>query len=412
MMHVLLVDRSQSGIVGGSLTGLIHLMHGLDPQRYRSTLVLYEDKDLGGLLDRRRYPVVTLNGSAPHAAAPGRQTWDDRPGRVAQARRTAAVMRRLVQQTVPRARALLPVLRRERPDVVHAGNCLKSNLDAVLAARWAGIPCVVHEKGFGRYTVTERILARTVTACICMTDDVRAHLERERVHMPHTVVVYDGIDLGGFRPSRTPPAVRPQLGLAECEPLIGMTSNVSPWKGQDVLVRAVAELVGEFPRLGCLVVGGIVRGAEEFAGTIEAFVKSRGLERHVRLTGARSDIPDVVGALDVLVHASIQAEPFGRVLIEAMALGRPVVATAGGGVPEIVVHGETGLLVPPGDTAGMAAALRILLADPALRARLGAAGARRARERFSLESHVSAVEGVYAAAVARTRRDGASSPPR
>jgi glycosyltransferase involved in cell wall biosynthesis len=408
MTHVLLVDHSQTGTVGGALTGLIHLMRGLDPHRYRSTLVLYEPKNLGAMLDGAHCRVIALDAGTIHRPAPGRSLGDSRTGRRAQAWRTLGAARRLVQQKIPRARMLLPVLRRERPDVIHAGNSLLQNLDVVLAARWAGIPCVVHEKGLLRYTLVERLCARSVGACICMTEAIRANLARERMRIPRTVVVHDGIDLEGFRPRQPAAAMRAALGVGDCDPVIGITANVNPWKGQDVLVRAVAELVADFPRLGCLVVGGIVRGADEYLRGMEAFIASRRLEKHVRFVGARSDIADIVGALDVLVHASTRPEPFGRVLIEGMALGKPIVATAGGGVPEIVVDGETGLLVPQGDVGAMAAALRRLLGDAALRDRFGAAGARRAREHFSLGSYVPGVEAVYAAVLAGAARPAAA----
>jgi glycosyltransferase involved in cell wall biosynthesis len=351
--------------------------------------------------------VLTIDAARIHRPRPGVSLGDDRVGRRAQARRTLGSARRLLRQKLPRARMLLPVLRRERPDVIHAGNSLLQNVDVVLAARWAGIPVVVHEKGLLHYTAVERLCTRSVAACICMTEAIRENLEREHVRVPHTVVVHDGIDLDGFRPQRTPAAVRAEFGVEDREPLIGITANVNPWKGQDVLVRAVAELVREFPRLGCLVVGGLVRGAEAYRHGMEAFIASHGLAPHVRFVGARSDVADVVGALDVLVHASIRPEPFGRVLIEGMALGKPIVATAGGGVPEIVLDGETGLLVPAGDVEAMAAALRRLLADPALRARYGAAGARRARAHFSLDVYVAAVERVYAAVLGRTAEPAA-----
>ena len=408
MTHVLLVDHSQTGTVGGALTGLIHLIRGLDPERYRSTLVLYEEKNLGAMLDGARCRVVVLDAAAIHRPMPGRGLGRSRTGRHAQARRTLGALRRLFRQKIPRARMLLPVLRREQPDVIHAGNSLLQNIDVALAARWAGIPCVVHEKGLLHYTAVERLCTRSVAACICMTEAIRRNLAREGMHIPRTVVVHDGIDVEGFRPAEPAAAVRAALGVGDCDPVIGITANVNPWKGQDVVVRAVAELVADFPRLGCLVVGGLVRGAEDYLEGIQAFVASRGLERHVRLVGPRLDIADVVGALDVLVHASIRPEPFGRVLIEGMALGKPIVATVGGGVPEIVVEGETGLLVPASDVGAMVAALRRLLGDTALRERLGAAGQRRVRTHFSLASFVPGVEAVYAAVLAGDEPLGAA----
>jgi glycosyltransferase involved in cell wall biosynthesis len=410
MTRVLLLDHSRTGTVGGALTGLIHLIRGLDPRRYQSTLVLYEQKNLGNMLDGTPCRVLPIDVARIHRPTPGRGLQDSRTGRRAQAWRTLGVMRRLLRQKLPQARMLLPVLRRERPDLIHAGNSLQQNFDVVLAARWAGIPCIVHEKGLLHYTAVERLLcAPNVDACICMTEAIRANLEHEGMRTPHTVVVHDGIDLAGFRPTRTAAEVRASFGIADCDPVIGITANVNPWKGQEVVVRAVAELSAQFPRLGCLVVGGLVRGAEPYLQGMQEFVAQRGLGLRVRFVGARSDVADIVAALDVLVHASITPEPFGRVLIEGMALGRPIVATAGGGVPEIVLHEQTGLLVPGGDVDAMTSALRRLLSDAALRARFGTAGANRARSHFSLESYVAGVERVYETVLSKKRNGIAST---
>jgi glycosyltransferase involved in cell wall biosynthesis len=115
----------------------------------------------------------------------------------------------------------------------------------------------------------------------------------------------------------------------------------------------------------------------------------------VHFLGHRDDVPEILAALDVLVHVPSAPEPFGRVVAEAMAVGKPVVAARAGGLPEIVEHEVTGLLVPPGDPSACAAAVLRLLADPALRARLGTAGRRRAEERFDPAAHAERVVAAY-----------------
>jgi len=122
----------------------------------------------------------------------------------------------------------------------------------------------------------------------------------------------------------------------------------------------------------------------------------------VHLTGFRPDIPDVMNAWDIVVHASIRPEPFGRVILEGMLLGKPVVAMAAGGVPELITHEQTGWLVPPGDAAALAAQLRHLLADPAHARAVGARARDWARERFALGRHVAEMTQIYTDA-ARTR---------
>jgi glycosyltransferase involved in cell wall biosynthesis len=113
------------------------------------------------------------------------------------------------------------------------------------------------------------------------------------------------------------------------------------------------------------------------------------------ITGFRRDIADVMNSLDVVVHTSVRPEPFGRVILEGMLLGKAVVATAAGGVPELIHDGETGFLVPPGDVASLAERLIPLLQDAALRLGVGRRAQAWARERFSLQRHVAAISAIY-----------------
>ena len=103
---------------------------------------------------------------------------------------------------VPRARTLVPLLRAERPDIVHLGNSIKANLDGVVAARWAHVPVLAHEKGLVGYGPLERFWARGIDSCVCMTDAVRRHLVSQGVRPRRLTVVHDGLDLTRFRPAR------------------------------------------------------------------------------------------------------------------------------------------------------------------------------------------------------------------
>jgi len=125
------------------------------------------------------------------------------------------------------------------------------------------------------------------------------------------------------------------------------------------------------------------------------------LKESVQFTGFRDDIVDVMNALDVVVHASVRAEPFGRVILEGMLLGKPVVATAAGGVPELIEHGRTGFLVPPGDARALGDTLRDIMSAPATTRRVAADGCAWAREHFSLSRQVAEMSAIYETA-ART----------
>ena len=195
-------------------------------------------------------------------------------------------------------------------------------------------------------------------------------------------VVYNGIDVDAFRrplePAAGRAALRGELGVGNA-PLVGLFSRLSPWKGQHVLLNALAELPGTH----AVLVGDALFGEDAYAASLRAQARGLGLEARVHFLGFRRDIPELMREVDVVAHTSTAAEPFGRVIVEGMLAGRPVVATRGGAVCELVEEGVTGLTVSPGDAPGLAAAVRALLAEPERVAAMTAA-ARQAATRFSL----------------------------
>jgi glycosyltransferase involved in cell wall biosynthesis len=214
-------------------------------------------------------------------------------------------------------------------------------------------------------------------------------------------VVYDAVDEVGFQPMRDAVSVRAEFGVAPDAPCIGIVGNLQEWKGQAVVVEAVARLRTAVPAVRCLIIGGAHRAGAEYEQTLRRRVAALGLNDTITFTGFRHDVADIMNALDVVVHASIRPEPFGRVILEAMLLCKPVVAAAAGGVPELIVGGETGVLVPPGDVSALADRLLPLLNDAALRDRLGARAQAWAREHFSLAQHVAAMTDIYCSVTRR-----------
>lgn len=149
--------------------------------------------------------------------------------------------------------------------------------------------------------------------------------------------------------------------------LVGVFSRLAAWKGQHVLLEALTGL----PDVGCIVVGDALFGEQAYAAELKQMVLARGLADRVRFLGHRNDVPKLMKAVDVMVHPSIDPEPFGRTLVEAMLAGVPVVATNAGAAPDILEGGKAGTLVPPNDAAALGRAIAAVLAKPeTLRAQL------------------------------------------
>jgi glycosyltransferase involved in cell wall biosynthesis len=176
---------------------------------------------------------------------------------------------------------------------------------------------------------------------------------------------------------------------------IGLPGRISPWKGQDVFIRAAAMLRAEFPDARFELIGAPLFAEKEYEKSLHELCRELAVESVVVFHGFVSGIGSILEKMDLVVHASISGEPFGQVIIEGMAAGKAVVATNGGGVPEIVQDGVTGLLVPMGDAEAMAQAIRILLRDPERRLRMGARGRDRVMQNFTIDITARKVEAVY-----------------
>ena len=298
---------------------------------------------------------------------------------------------------------LVRLIRRERPAVVHT-HTSKAGFVGRLAAVIARAPAVIHQphghifygyygrRGTAVFTALERRAARWTDRIITLTDRGTAeHLAHGIGRAEQYVTVPSGVPTAELRaaaPARG--EARARLGLdADAIVIVGL-GRLVPIKGFDLLVRALPIVASQVPSARVLLVG---EGAER--AHLETIAASLGVAGRLRLTGETTDVAPYLAAADVVTVPS-RNEGMGRVIVEAMALGRPVVATAVGGIPDVVTDGECGRLVAPEDVDALAAALIELGRDPALRRKLGEAAAQRA-EAFSTAVAREKLLAVYAA---------------
>ena len=394
--RILFVEASVGGVLGGSLTGILHLLRGIDRERFAPAMVLYEHKPaVEAELARAGVPVHVL----PDLPVPSA---DGNRGRLGRAMLRASDLLGVV---FPRAKALGSIIERERPAVVYLANGLTANLDGVVAAARRGVPIVCHEKGYRRVGPVERFLSRWVDVCIGMTEHLTEHYAARGVRPGRMVTVYDGIDCDDFQPGGGA-AVRAELGIPVGAPVVGLVGHIQEWKGQRLVVEAVARVRDRCPELRCLLVGGVHRQGEAYAAALQDRIRELGLAGGIVLTGERPDVAACLDAMDVAIHASIKPEPFGRVMIEAMALGLPVIAPREGGPLAIVEDGVTGLLVAPRDPAALAGAIEDLVGNDERRRAMGRAARRRVDEVFDLRHHVRAIESIFDEILGRASPDG------
>ena len=371
-MAVNIVFVNHSARVSGAELSLLSLAEALDSRRFEPVAAAPE----GELSERLR-----------EAGIRWRALPLERLKRTANPLRLAGMALRLRRNRA----TLLRIAREERCALVHA-NSSAAQLVAGWVAGRLGTPCVWSVRDLSPLRPVGGFCARHADAVVCVSRAVAEHVRSSAPRAANVRVIYNGIDADAF-------AARAGRARADRPPesfVATMAAQIVPWKRHEDFIRAIALLAARLPRARGVVAGddlfgdnpGLVRGLHELAAGL-------GVARRISFLGLRRDMPSVLAAGDVVVIPS-DAEPFGRVAIEAMAMGKPVVGVRGGGLPEIVIHEETGLLVPPRSPHALADALALLAANPELALRLGRNGARRVRESFDIRMTAQAMSDLYA----------------
>ncbi|MYC94229.1 MAG: glycosyltransferase family 4 protein [Caldilineaceae bacterium SB0661_bin_32] len=288
--------------------------------------------------------------------------------------------------------------------LVHS-NTVRATAYAALAARLAALPFVWHMRD---YWLSEAepaskwpdrlgkfIFCRMATRVFAISHAVAGVLPCSA----NLSVLHNGIDLSYFDEAHTAAgntaSLRKAAGFPPQAQIVGMVGRARPLKGQHIFLQMAGQLRATAPRCRFLVVGGDqFNVGDDYEAHLMALSSQLGLDEQVHWTGQLDDVRPALEAMDIFVNPGVP-EGFGLVNVEAMAMGKPVVAFDHGPLPEIVAHGETGLLVPPGDTAALAGAVARLLQDPAHAQRMGRAGRRRVENLFRIERTVNELEAHY-----------------
>ena len=283
--------------------------------------------------------------------------------------------------------------RRHGVRLLHATG-IKGTLVGRVAARLIGARTLLHVHDLndpGAVSVLQRLLARPTDAAVCVSEAVRElTVSRYHVRPARVRVARNGVPLEALRSAGAGARsrVRAELDIEPGRPVLAIVGRMHPVKGHRALLGMLPAIVRSCPRALLLVIGD---GPER--APCEALARGLGMSQHVRFLGRRADVPRLLAAIDLLLMPS-QSEGLGLAAIEALAAARPVIAYAVGGLPEVVVDGLNGRLVPPGDCEGFAGAVAATLGDPGKRFAY-ARGAISSARRFSLDTHVRGLIDCY-----------------
>lgn len=389
--HVMYIQPNSE--VGGSDIALARTIEAMSTSGQRSTVVLPNDGPLVGRLRAAGAEVLFL------------------PMQQLRTLPSVTYQARYILKFVPTVMRLTSMVRQAAPDIVHSNSAYC--LYGAFAAKFAGRPHVWHIREMApSLPLLTRLYAAMVsglsTTILAMSDACVDALYR--TPPAHTVVMPDALDGDAFRSALHPGRLRAELGIGENTPIIGFAARLDPWKGGHVFIDACEMLAARHPQCRFIIAGGAPQGLEAYEKQLKSRVAAAGLNDKVLFLGWRyrlADMADVMDGFDIFCHTSVTPEPFGLVLLEAMAVGTPVISVRAGGPLTIIEDGVSGILTPPGDAAALADAISSLIEDPQRAARLGAAGKARQKMEFSPPQFIERLSRVYRETLARhsSRRD-------
>ncbi|MEK8090153.1 glycosyltransferase family 4 protein [Thermithiobacillus plumbiphilus] len=280
-------------------------------------------------------------------------------------------------------------------DVIYA-NSQKAFIVAAVASRFSGTPLLWHLHDIftnSNFHPVLRDLAiglanRYASRVLANSEATRAAFVQCGGRADLVQVVYPGTDPAHFADPDLTRILAWRHQHCGDAPLLGIFGRLTPWKGQHVFLKALAAL----PGVHGLLVGAPTYENRNFHEALKRQMEDLGIQDRVHFWGHSDEIPALMRVVDIVVHASTLPEPFGKVVVEGMLAGQPVIATAAGGVPEIIENEISGILVPPGDAGHLAEAIRNLLQNPSTLHSIGKKGHERALSRFSLERSLDEVD--------------------
>jgi glycosyltransferase involved in cell wall biosynthesis len=288
-------------------------------------------------------------------------------------------------------------LKKEKVDLINAHG-YRDHLLSVLAGRIAGVKVLIRTKhnhvplkggAFSRF-----IYGRLTDRIIAISGHIKNVMISSGIEPSRITAIHTAVDLHYFSPRPKNENLMQEFGLAPDCPVIGSVARLSDRKGMPFLLDALKLLMDEGRRFSCLIVGGGGSSSEEKIALLKQKAASQELTPRLVFTGLRDDIPEILSLFDFFVLPSLD-EGLGRSLVEAMAAGKPAVASRVGGIPVAVEDGKTGILVPPGDAQALAKALSFMLGNPEKSLEMGRRGRERAEKLFDEERMVDSICSLY-----------------
>ena len=373
--NIFFCETSNDGTVGGSHSCMYNLIRHSDRERFRFTVGFFAEN-----MYIQKYRDIKVNIEIMPLIAP--------------ILKGIFISRKAINwynREYKLEKYLLSYIRKSRFDFIFMNNSIFESKNFINAANRSGVPIIIWERGISKYSRENIKSSECVDASVAMSDAILENIHKHKFKSRIIERIYDGIDPALFEGPFDKVAIKNELKLPIDSKVIGIVGNVRVWKGQKYFIEAFKFLAPTYPDLYGLIIGGWSEMDHEYLRTLRQAVKEAGLTDRIRFLGYRKDIPALLSILNIFIHASIEPEPFGMVLPEAMAAKVPVIATRFGGPLEIFDSGGCGALVPPEDGRAIAEECIKYFSDEIYRRNIVDKAYKRLCEKFHINTTVNHV---------------------
>lgn len=373
--NIFYCETSNDGTIGGSHTCMYNLIRYSDRNRFRFTVGLFSENPY-----IRRYHDLGVEVAIMPMVPPRKHG--------------PAISRKAINwyhREYKLEKYLLPYVVKNKFDILLMNNTIFESKNFVNVGNRLKLPVVVYERGIMEYRREHVLASEHVDASIVVSNAILQNLLEYKFKSGKIDLIYDGIDPALFAGPFDRAGIKKELNIPVDSKVIGIIGNVRSWKGQKYFIEAFKLLSVRYQNLYGFIIGGWSELDRDYLGTLRQAIQDAGLKDRILFLGYRDDTPALLSILDVFIHASIQPEPFGMVLLEAMAARVPVIATRFGGPIEIFNSGECGALVPPKDERAIAAECIKYLSDENYRRDIVEKAYKRLCEKFHIDSTVDHV---------------------
>jgi glycosyltransferase involved in cell wall biosynthesis len=389
---IMYCEGNTDGTVGGSFYSLLYLSGGLDREKFEPIAVFHENHSLIPEYNLAGVKTLIIPPYKPISLEIKHKYFDIFNILLKFIQKPLNIFGYLVLSSYQKKRLLIS----QKIDLLHLNNSILRNNDWMIGAYMAGIPCITHERGINKhYPIIPRLLSTKLDAIISISTSVTSTLKKNDIKNDNIITIHNGIDPNEVLNKISDQNIVRDLGLNERNRVIGVLGNIREWKGQEVAVRAMRKIVDEYPDTVCLFIGDTTKDDIQYKEKLDTLIKELELSSNIIFTGYIKNVSDYLNILQIVLHTSIDPEPFGRVIIEAMSLSKPIIASNDGAIPEIIENEKSGLTFRPGDHEHLAQQVIKLLRNKEYAENLGRGGNERLLNNFHIKVNIDKTQSLY-----------------